>query len=148
MKFGDKLREQRKKAGLTQGELAAKIGVTMRTLANYESGVRHPQNRDIYYKIADFFGLDVNYFLTEDEEFLSAALAGYGAKGLNQAKLILAQTAALFAGGELSEADQKSFQLEMQALFFESKELAVRKFTPDKFAKDKFTKDKFAAHRG
>ena len=130
MKFGDKLREQRKKAGLTQGELAPQIGVTARTLANYENGSRHPQNRSVYYKLADFFNLDVNYFLTEDEEFLAMAAENYGTKGLNQAKLILAQTAALFAGGELSEADQKSFQMEMQALFFESKEFAREKFTP------------------
>jgi transcriptional regulator with XRE-family HTH domain len=137
MKFGDKLREQRKKAGLTQGELALEIGVTMRTLANYENGSRHPQNRSVYYKLADFFEVDVNYFLTEDEEFLALAAEGYGTKGLNQAKLILAQTAALFAGGELSEEDQKSFQLEMQALFFESKDLARAKFAPQKLVSNR-----------
>ena len=132
MKFGDKLREQRKKRKLSQDDIAKAIGVTVRTLGNYENGASHPQDRAVYYMLSDFFDVDVNYFLTEDEEFLTSAAESYGKKGQTQAKRILEQTAALFAGGELSEQDQLAFQLDMQALFFESKELARKKFTPKK----------------
>ena len=133
MKFGDKLKFQRKKKNITQEKLAEAIGITNRTLGNYENGVSHPQNRKIYFKLAEFFCVDVNYFLTEDEEFLTAAAEEYGKRGQLQAQQILEQTAALFAGGELSDKDQLAFQLEMQQLFFESKEIARKKFTPKKY---------------
>jgi transcriptional regulator with XRE-family HTH domain len=109
MKFGEKVREQRSKAGLLQADVAKAIGVTKRTLANYEGGVSYPQDRSVYIKLADFFEVDVNYFLTENEEFLTAAAEGYGKRGQAQAEVILEQAAALFAGGELSETDKIAF---------------------------------------
>jgi transcriptional regulator with XRE-family HTH domain len=135
MKFGDKVKEQRKKRKLSQGELAKAIGVSMRTLSNYENSTSYPQDRSIYFKLADFFNVDVNYFLTEDEEFLTVAAENFGKKGQAQAEMILEQAAALFAGGELSEADQIAFLRDMQALFLESKQIAREKFTPHKYRK-------------
>jgi len=133
MRFGEKIRKQRKKAGLYQEDVAKAIGITKRTLANYEGGVSHPQDRSIYFKLAEFFDVDVNYFLTENEEFLTAAAENYGKKGLAQANMILEQAAALFAGGDLSETDQIAFLHNMQALFLESKQIARDKFTPNKY---------------
>ena len=133
MKFGEKVREQRGKTGLLQADVAEAIGVTKRTLANYEGGISYPQDRSIYIKLAKFFNVDVNYFLTEDEEFITAAAESYGLKGQAQAKLILEQAAALFAGGELSDNDQRAFLHSMQDLYLESKEMAKDKFTPKKY---------------
>ena len=133
MKFGEKVREQRSKAGLSQVELANAIGVTKKTLINYEGGASYPQDRSVYFKLSEFFDVDVNYFLTEDEEFLTLAAESYGKKGQDQANLILEQAAALFAGGELSETDQIAFLHNMQALFLESKKIARDKFTPHKY---------------
>ena len=136
MKFGEKVRKQRQQMGLSQEEVANAIGITKRTLRNYESGFSYPQDRSIYFKFADFFKMDVNYFLTENEEFLTVAAENYGKKGQDQANMILEQAAALFAGGELSETDQIAFLHNMQALFLESKEIARAKFTPKKYRKD------------
>jgi len=133
MKFGEKVREQRNKAGLSQVEVASAIGVTKRTIINYEGGVSYPQDRSVYIKLAEFFDVDINYFLTENEEFLTMAAEGYGKKGQDQANLILEQAAALFAGGELSEKDQIAFLHDIQALFLESKKIARNKFTPNKY---------------
>jgi transcriptional regulator with XRE-family HTH domain len=135
MKFGEKIKEQRGKAGLHQADVAKAIGVSKRTLINYEQGASYPQDRSIYFKLANFFDVDVNYFLTEDEEFLTAAAENYGKRGQEQAGAILQQAAALFAGGELSEADQIAFLRDMQSLFLESKQLAKEKFTPKKYRK-------------
>ena len=137
MKFGEKVKEQRKKAGLMQEDVAKAIGITRRTLARYEGSVSHPKDRSIYAKLAKFFGVDVNYFLTEDEEFLTLAAENYGKRGQAQAKAILEQADALFAGGELSEADQLAFIHSMQALFLRSKEVAREKFTPNKHKRNK-----------
>ena len=129
MKFGQKVQEQRKKAGLLQQELADRLGITKRTLANYEGGNSYPQNRNLYAKLADLFRVDINYFLTEDEEFLTQAAEIYGKRGQAQAQIILEQAAALFAGGELSEKDEIAFLHDMQAIFLESKKIAKDKYS-------------------
>ena len=131
IKFGDKLKNQRIRRGLTQVELASALGIARRTLCYYEQGVTYPKQRAFYTKLADFFALDVNYFLTEDEEFLTEAAEKYGRRGLSQAQAVLDQAAALFAGGELSDDDKQAFIREMQELYFDSKERA-KKFRPKK----------------
>jgi transcriptional regulator with XRE-family HTH domain len=133
MKFGEKLREQRKKRNLLQTEVAAAIGVSSRTLINYEQGASYPNDRSVYYKLADYFEVDVNYFLTEDEEFLTEAAEKYGKRGLTQAQSVLEQAAALFAGGELSPEDEIAFLHEIQGLFLDSKRRAKDKYTPNIF---------------
>ena len=44
MEFRDKLKKKRTEAGLTQLQLAQKVGVTARTIQNYELGERVPSN--------------------------------------------------------------------------------------------------------
>ena len=128
MKFGEKLKLQRKNSKLRQEDVAAVIGVTKWTLANYEKGLSRPQNRSVYFKLADYFQVNVNYFLTEDEEFITEAARQFGKKGGDQAEAILKQASALFAGGELSEEDQIAFLHEIQGLFLDSKRRAKEKF--------------------
>jgi transcriptional regulator with XRE-family HTH domain len=122
MKFKEKLRLQRKKKGISQGKLADIAGVTRGSIANYEQGVSYPKNRDVYTRLAEYFGVDINYFLTEDEDeiFLAVAMERFGKEGLTKAQVLLKETAALFAGGELSERDKIAFQREMQGIFLDS----------------------------
>lgn len=49
------LREDR---GLTQAELAYKLGISASALSNYENGTRVPRD-EIKVKIAEFFGVSV-----------------------------------------------------------------------------------------
>lgn len=132
MNFGEKVKTLRKEHGLSQSELAAVIGVSSRTLQNYEAGISHPRQRSIYKKLADALGCDQNYLLTEDEEFIMNAAAGYGTRAARQAQAIIEQTAAMFAGGELSDEDQIAFLNEIQALYLDSKKRAKR-FTPKQY---------------
>ena len=134
MKFGDKVKKQRTRRDMTQDALAKKIGVSKRTVCYYEEGKTYPQNRDIYVRLADIFGMDINYFLTEDEEFLTEAAEKYGRRGRSQAQAVLEQASALFAGGELSDEDKLAFLHEIQGLYFDSKERA-KKFSPRKLRK-------------
>ena len=53
MRFCEKLKEARTKAGLKQEELAKALGVSLRTITNYESGECYPRKRDIYHKLAE-----------------------------------------------------------------------------------------------
>ena len=53
MKFCEKVKEARTKAGLKQDEFAKAIGVSLRTVSNYEAGTRYPKKRETYYKMAE-----------------------------------------------------------------------------------------------
>lgn len=54
--IADKLKELRARKGLTREAAAEKIGISARTLANYERGERIPQG-EILGSIADFYGI-------------------------------------------------------------------------------------------
>ena len=53
MGFGNRLKEKRKFANFTQSKLAASVGVSTRTIQNYESGNRNPSNLIIVQRLAD-----------------------------------------------------------------------------------------------
>ena len=68
MKFCEKLRKCRIEAGMTQGELADELGVTCRTVQNYESGSVYPQKRDLYDRLAEVLGRDADFWISEAED--------------------------------------------------------------------------------
>ena len=133
MKFSEKLSQARKKAGLTQEELATIVGLTRKAVNNYEIGKTHPRTRDMYKKLADTLKLDVNYLLTEDEEFIAGASELYGSRGAKQAKLLIESAQGLFAGGELSDNDKDAVMRALQDAYWVAKEENVTKYTPKKF---------------
>ena len=71
---GEWIKYERKKAGITQSELAARIGVTSATITRYEKGQREPR-LDQLQKIAEALnvssistvGHDERGFFVEDE---------------------------------------------------------------------------------
>lgn len=73
MVFSEKLKQLRDISGLTQDELGLKLGVTGRTIQNYESGSVYPKKREIYSQLAALFNTDLDYWLTEadSEESMS-----------------------------------------------------------------------------
>lgn len=132
MKFGEKLRDLRKDKGLTQTDLAKEIGVSLRTIISYETGKSYPKKREIYSMLADYFHIDVNYLLTEDEEFITEAKEKYGSRGAKQAQELVSEIGGLFAGGELSETDKDAVMQALQKAYWDAKE-DNKKYTPKKF---------------
>ncbi len=134
MAMGERLRSARKAAGLTQSQLAQKVGVTLRSIQFYEQGDREPKTSAVYQKLSQALGVSTSYFISENElilaqereEFLERASEKYGSRGKAQAELILEQASALFAGGELSTSDQEAFMKAMMDIYFHAKE-QVRK---------------------
>lgn len=59
--FGERLVKLRKDKGYTQKSLAAEIGLTERTIQNYEAG-RVP-DLDELIKVADFFDVSLDYLV-------------------------------------------------------------------------------------
>ena len=99
MTFGEKFKAEREKRGLTQQEVADGLGINRRMITRYENGISFPRSRDAYKKIADYFEVDVNYLLTEDEEFVVQASEQYGSRGMKQAQELIDGMSGLFAGG-------------------------------------------------
>lgn len=57
-----KLRELRKKCGLTMKELGMEIGVAESTVSQYETGKRQPDYETLL-KLSEYFGVSVDYLL-------------------------------------------------------------------------------------
>lgn len=60
--LGDKLKASRKNQGLTQKELADRVGVKMRTIASYEQGTGYP-SLEVFGKICDALEISSDYLL-------------------------------------------------------------------------------------
>lgn len=89
--IADTLKELRARKGLTREAAAEKIGISARTLANYERGERIPQG-EILTSIADFYGVSREELLLgclREREGLPAA----GAESAENAETAAGQTA-------------------------------------------------------
>jgi repressor LexA len=92
--FSTKLKELRKERKLTQGELAARFGVTQQAIAKWESGRALPEPATLS-RIAGFFGVTTDYLLDRTDAFaeagpfsnvriIGAVRAGYNAFALEE----------------------------------------------------------------
>ena len=135
MAFADIMKKERAKLQMTQADFAKYIGVSHRSLQNYELGLNHPRSRDAYQKIADALNLDVNYLLTENEEFVLGIAEQYGSRGAQGATKVLSDVKALFAGGEMAEEDMDVFMKAVQDAYWKVKKINKEKYTPKKYQK-------------
>ncbi len=113
MKFSQRLKELRIKTGLTQSELAKELGMTARTLQNYEMGSCYPRKRETVQKIADFFGIAVGELIGNDDVYICDT---------SKADSIIGTLSGLFAGGTLSEEDKEKVMLAVNELYARSLE--------------------------
>ena len=120
MTFNEKLQRARKNKSMTQEELAAAVGVTGRSIQNYELGARYPK-RDILNRICKVLGTRIEY-LVGSEDFLGIVEAEDGSAGVESANKLLSCAGALFAGGELSEEDKDKVMLALQKIYWKEKE--------------------------
>ena len=128
MKFGEKVRLLRNEKKLSQTELGKMCGLSLRTIRNYEVDGRYPKQREVYAKLAAALGCEVNFLLSEDEEFVLQAQQTYGYKGARNAEELVASVSALFAGGELSQDQKDAFFEAVMKAYITCKEEARVKF--------------------
>ena len=63
----DKLKELRRIAGKTQTAVANDLGISQQAYGHYEVGRRTP-DADMLRRLADYFGVSVDYLLGREEE--------------------------------------------------------------------------------
>ncbi|CAM3505626.1 DNA-binding helix-turn-helix protein [Streptococcus pluranimalium] len=61
-KFASRLKELRKKHGLTQKEIAKLIGISQSSYSNWENGNREPSLENVV-RLAKLFGVTTDYLL-------------------------------------------------------------------------------------
>ncbi len=122
MKFGEKLRFFRQQRGLDQRTLAAMVGVHGNTISNYESGKTYPKRRDLYVKLAQALEVLPSDLCSSEDFFFSDATAQYGARGGQQAQMLVQEIGGLFAGGELAEEDKDAMMHAISSAYWIAKE--------------------------
>ncbi len=128
MKFGEKLKVLRIQNHLTQSALADKLGVSLRTLQNYETCKIYPKQTEIYGRIAKLFGVSTDYLLgdiTADTELPPQQEAAY------QAKELIVRAGSLFSGGELSQEDMDKVLSAINQLYWDAKRKNQKKEKKD-----------------
>lgn len=82
----ENLKQARRKCGLTQKEVADKLGVGQSTYKNYEGGLREP-NGNIMVLLADLFNVTTDYLLgreTGEPETLDKLTAEFNMSALER----------------------------------------------------------------
>ena len=141
MDFGEKLRHARIALNLSQIELAEKVGITERSIYNYEQTSTFPK-LNILTKLAQELNVSIGY-LTDEEEtdkqknisqeiFMANVRNEHGHRGVKEATEVLARASALFAGGELNDEAKEIFFQSLMEVYLESKAEAREKFSPRK----------------
>ena len=132
MTFAEKLKAARLQAGISQERLSALLGVTKRTIINYENGQTLPPV-SMLPKIARLFGVTIGTLITEEEEFIALANEQGGSRGAKEAEALVSEVSGLFAGGRLSDDEKDAVMRAIQNAYWIAKEESRRKYTPKKY---------------
>ena len=134
MELKDRIAGIRKYKGLTQAELANKIGMTTRAIQNYESGNRIPKSA-VLEKIAEGLGVTLDDLASEDDKFVIQATEQYGSRGKVDAQQLIENANALFAGGDITEEDKTYVMEALQEAYWRAK-IKNKRHIPKKYRKD------------
>jgi len=144
--IGQRIASLRKSRGLTQRQLADRIGVAQSTIASWETGKREP-NREYIVKLATFFNTTTDYILCKENELsiednikssqINAREERDIARELERIMESLDSDSALaFDGEPLDEQDKELLRVSLENSIRLARQLAKQKFTPKKYKKD------------
>ena len=121
MTFGEIIKALRKERGMTQKDLAKALGLSLRTISNYETGGLRPRHDATYDALAALFHVPKTYFFTEEDAFILAAETRWGKSGADDARELVDGVIGLFAGGRLDEEDKQAVFEAIQEAYFRAK---------------------------
>lgn len=135
MLFGDRVKELRNLAGMSQQELANKAGLSLRSIQNYESNQRYPKDVAILNKLCKALNTTIEVLMKEEDNFIQEASEKYGTRGKKDAQKLVDEIGGLFAGGELNEEDKDKVFRAITEMYWRAKD-NNKKYTPKKYRKD------------
>lgn len=122
MNFGEKLKKLRAERHIKQEDLAELLGVSVRSLSNYENGLRFPKHKETYEKLAQIFQVDYNYLLDEQSNFVHQVYRESGKQAKDDAYALLNSLTSLFVGGKLNADERDEIMRLLQAAYWQAKE--------------------------
>lgn len=135
--FADKVKDARAELGLSQIQLGEMVGVSNRAIVSYESGEKKPRQSTML-KLAKALKVSVKFLSNdscenpmediEKDGYIEEARDKYGAKGARDMETLLAENAALFAGGDLSQEQKDVFFEAVMKAYLACKEEARKKY--------------------
>lgn len=132
MGFKERLRDKRIEAGMLQRDLAAKAGVTTRTIQNYELGTRRPQHTEVVQRLAEALETTPDYLMGMEGQYIMAAQQQGGAKAARDIEDLVAEVSGLFAGGTLDDEAMEGAMRALNEAYWRAKE-KNKKYTPKKY---------------
>ncbi len=135
--FAEKVKMARSELDMTQSELGEATGVSLRSILDYEKGKKYPRQSTLL-KLAKALQVS-SRFLSDDscddpladierDGFITEARERYGSKGARDINRLLAENAAVFAGGDLSQDQKDKFFQAVMTAYVTSKEEARKTF--------------------
>nr|MBR4164259.1 helix-turn-helix transcriptional regulator [Solobacterium sp.] len=121
MNFGEKVKNARIAKNWSQSDLAKQAGISLRTIQNYESGERLPKKKETYAKLADVLEIEENTLLDENASFVLKAYEEYGDTAMDQARKLVSDVKALWAGGRMDPEDMDIMMQAMQEAYWDAK---------------------------
>ncbi len=122
MLFGDKIKELRTIAGMSQQELANNAGLSLRSIQNYESNKRYPKDVSILNKLCKLLNTTIEELMTEKDNFVQEASEKYGSKRKKDAKKLVEEVGDLFASVELNEEDKDKVFRAITEIYWRAKD--------------------------
>lgn len=135
MLFGDRIKELRNLADMSQQELANRTGLSLRSIQNYESNQRYPKDVAILNKLCAALGTTIEDLMKEEDQFILEATSKFGSRGKNDAEKLIEEVGGLFAGGELNEEDKDKVFRAITEMYWKAKD-NNKKYTPKKYKKN------------
>ena len=135
MLFGDRIKELRNLADMSQQELANRTGLSLRSIQNYESNHRYPKDVAILNKLCAALGTTIEELMKEEDQFILEAASKFGSRGKNDAEKLIEEVGGLFAGGELNEEDKDKVFRAITEMYWKAKD-NNKKYTPKKYKKN------------
>lgn len=131
--FAQNLRRIRKEKGLNQSALGDRIGVSQRTITDYETGKRKP-HRSTLQRLLEALDISESALYRDPhlsdasndarEAAIEKARLAYGSRGERELSDLLSRNAMLFAGGKLSEEAKDAFYEAITVAYLTAKEEA------------------------
>ena len=135
MLFGDKIKELRNLAEMSQQELANKTGLSLRSIQNYESNQRYPKDVAILNKLCIALNTTIEELMKEKDNSIQETTSKYGTRGKKDARKLIEELSGLFAGGELNEEDKDKVFRAITEMYWKAKD-NNKKYTQKKHVED------------
>ncbi|MDR3186103.1 MAG: helix-turn-helix domain-containing protein [Christensenellaceae bacterium] len=127
---GNNVKLAREKMGLTQRELASRIGVSVRSVQAYECLGSLPRGKRLDL-LASVLNVSISYLYGEDADSVDEGKKQFRFNGDMLADNLLQSATFIFSGGSLSDANKDALMHALQDVYWDSKK-DNRKYAPKK----------------